>query len=120
MSDLLLDTHVLLWASTDPDRLGPHKRDAYEHLSHRLFVSAVSYAEIAIERAIGKLVMALAIDDLLSPLEAQPLALSAAHAAAIERLPMLHRDPFDRLLAAQAWCEEYELVTADGACSPTP
>ncbi len=113
MSELLLDTYVLLWASNEPDRLGPRTRNQLQDPSHRLFVSAVSYAEIAIKRSIGKLVLTVSIEDLLAPLGAQPLALSAVHATAIERLPMLHRDPFDRMLAAQASCEDYELVTAD-------
>lgn len=113
MTDLLLDSHVLLWANNEPDRLGSHTRTCLQDPTNQLFVSAVSYAEIAIKRSIGKLVMTMAIDDLLAPLGAKQLSLSASHAMAIERLPLLHRDPFDRLLAAQASCEGFELVTAD-------
>jgi PIN domain nuclease of toxin-antitoxin system len=82
-------------------------------LAHRLLVSSVSVAEIAIKRSIGKLTMAMPVADLLASLGAEGLALTTAHAAAIERLPHLHRDPFDRLLAAQALSDDLVLVTAD-------
>ncbi len=113
MSDLLLDTHVLLWANGDPDRLGPATIELLEDPTSRLFVSAVSVAEIAIKRSIGKLDMPITIDALTDALAALPLALDTTHAAAVERLPLLHRDPFDRLLAAQVLVEQQTLVTAD-------
>lgn len=113
MTDLLIDTHVLLWANATPERLGRNTVVELTQAGSNLFVSAVTVAEIAIKRSIGKLRMTLAISDLLAPLDARELALSMAHAEALERLPMLHRDPFDRLLAAQASCDGLTLVTAD-------
>ncbi|HNI35985.1 MAG TPA: type II toxin-antitoxin system VapC family toxin [Microthrixaceae bacterium] len=113
MTGLLLDTHVLLWANAAPERLGRNTVAEITQIGSNLFVSAVTVAEIAIKRSIGKLRMTLAISDLLAPLDARELALSMAHAEALERLPMLHRDPFDRLLAAQASCDGLTLVTAD-------
>lgn len=113
MTGLLLDTHVLLWANAAPERLGRNAVAEITQIGSNLFVSAVTVAEIAIKRSIGKLRMTLAISDLLAPLDARELALSMAHAEALERLPMLHRDPFDRLLAAQASCDGLTLVTAD-------
>lgn len=78
-----------------------------------VFISAVSVAEISIKRSIGKLNMAISVADLFGPLGALELDLSATHAQAVERLPLLHRDPFDRLLAAQALEENLTLVSAD-------
>ncbi|HET8929315.1 MAG TPA: type II toxin-antitoxin system VapC family toxin [Acidimicrobiales bacterium] len=113
MTDLLLDTHVLLWANGDPTRLGPTTTARLEDPAARLFVSAVSVAEIAIKRSIGKLQMPMPIDALVEALGATSLDLSSTHAAAVEQLPLLHRDPFDRLLAAQSSAEDCTLVTAD-------
>lgn len=113
MTGLLLGTHVLLWANAAPERLGRNAVAEITQIGSNLFVSAVTVAEIAIKRSIGKLRMTLAISDLLAPLDARELALSMAHAEALERLPMLHRDPFDRLLAAQASCDGLTRVTAD-------
>lgn len=113
MSDLLLDTHVLLWANGDPSRLGPIATAHLQDPVNRLLVSAVSVAEIAIKRSIGKLEMPMPIDDLVEALGAAWLDLTSTHAAAVERLPLLHRDPFDRLLAAQALVETVTLLTAD-------
>lgn len=113
MTTYLLDTHVLLWASSDPSRLGPSTTRLLTDASVALAVSSISVAEIAIKRAIGRLVMSAPIAALLEPLDATVLPLTLEHAEAVERLPMLHRDPFDRLLAAQATVERAVLVTAD-------
>lgn len=113
MSRLLLDTHVLLWANAAPDRLGPSSTERLLDPSVELLVSAVSVAEIAIKRSIGRLSMSLPTASLMEPLAAVELALTNEHAAALERLPLLHRDPFDRLLAAQAMSDGVTLLTAD-------
>lgn len=113
MSGLLLDTHVLLWASADPARLGPATSALLVDPTVRLHVSAVSVAEIAIKRSIGKLEMDVPVSALLGPLGASGLALTPEQAEAVERLPLLHRDPFDRLLLAHAMIEDLQLVTAD-------
>lgn len=113
MNRILLDTHVLIWANSTPDRLGSTARATLTDPVNSLVVSAVSVAEIAVKRSIGKLTMPMAISDLLTALDAEELPLTAAHAAEVERLPMLHRDPFDRLLAGQAAHERLTLLTAD-------
>lgn len=113
MPDLLLDTHVLLWASSEPDRLGGLTTSHLLDASNRVLVSAVSAAEIAIKRSIGKLDMAMPVQALMEPIGAEELALTVVHASAAERIPLIHRDPFDRLLAAQALAESLTLVSAD-------
>lgn len=113
MTTLLLDTHVLLWANERPERLSSQAVEALENPSNRLLVSSVSVAEIEIKRRLGKLSMEHSCQTLVSRLDAAWLDLTAAHAMGLRALPMLHADPFDRLLMAQAIAEDCPLVTAD-------
>lgn len=113
MNGLLLDTHVVLWASSQPERLGPIATARLLDETTELYVSAVSAAEIAVKRSIGKLEMDVETDRLLGPLGAAELPLSIDHANATSRLELIHRDPFDRLLIAQALHEGLTLMTAD-------
>lgn len=113
MAALLLDTHVLLWANERPERLSAQAVEALENPSNRLLVSSVSVAEIEIKRRLGKLSMEHSCQTLVSRLDAAWLDLTAAHAMGLRALPMLHADPFDRLLMAQAISHGCPLVTAD-------
>ncbi|MCY4494217.1 MAG: type II toxin-antitoxin system VapC family toxin [Acidimicrobiaceae bacterium] len=113
MVSLLLDTHVLLWANEAPERLSPDAVTALEDPGNELLVSPVSVAEIEIKRQLGKLSMRHSCAELVEHLGARWLDLTAAHAAGIRVLPTLHRDPFDRLLVAQAIAENLALVTSD-------
>jgi PIN domain nuclease of toxin-antitoxin system len=110
--NLLLDTHVLLWWLADSRRLSKRARTVIED-SEIVWVSAVSAWEIETKRARGLLE---APDDLETTLRAhdlKSLALTMAHAVAAGRLPHHHRDPFDRMLIAQAAIESLALLTAD-------
>jgi PIN domain nuclease of toxin-antitoxin system len=110
---LLLDTHVLLWALADAPDLTDPERDAITDPRHPVFVSAVSAWEITIKKALGKL---RAPDDLVDQLERRrftALDVTVEHAVAVGDLPDHHRDPFDRLLIAQARVERLTLVTRD-------
>lgn len=115
---LLLDTHAALWFLSGDQRLG---ENAQRHLiddANRVLLSAAVVWEVAIKRSLGRLVVA---DDYLSLLldaGVQPLAISVDHAAAIENLPPHHRDPFDRILVAQAGIEGAALVSRDDALLP--
>lgn len=111
---LLLDTHVVLWALIDPGQLDATCRGMIEDGANEVYVSAVSAWEIEIKRALGKLD---APDDLEEQLQAARLVelpLRVAHVRVLRRLPPLHRDPFDRMLLAQAAAEQLTLVTRDG------
>jgi PIN domain nuclease of toxin-antitoxin system len=111
----LLDTQVYLWFLADSSRLSRKARTLIAG-AERVFVSAASVWEAAIKQAIGKL--AAAPDDLVAGIEGSgfiELPVTAAHGARVAGLPELHRDPFDRLLVAQAMHEPLHLLTADTA-----
>ncbi len=112
---LLLDTHVLLWWGADDTRLPDSWRPVIADPAHDIYVSSVSIAEMAIKASLGKL---SASRDLLAALENEDflsLSLTSAHAAQLWNLPWHHRDPFDRMLIAQASVEDLTVVTVDPA-----
>ncbi|WP_277208725.1 type II toxin-antitoxin system VapC family toxin [Isoptericola croceus] len=115
----LLDTHTFVWLLGSPDRLSDDLRATLATTENRLLVSAVSAMEIATKVRLGKLDDAAALVDAwerrVDDLDAEPLDLTTAHALHAGSMRWGHRDPFDRLLAAQAMIENIALVTADPA-----
>jgi PIN domain nuclease of toxin-antitoxin system len=113
----LLDTHVLLWWFFDDPKLDTVCRDIICNPNHRILVSSASAWEIATKYRIGKLPEAQQIVGAYSQLllEAKfiELAITAAHAIRAGSLPILHRDPFDRILMAQAELESLPIITYD-------
>lgn len=124
MSRLLLDTHALLWAVAAPDRLSAPVRQHLLDPSTDLLVSAASAWEIATKHRLGKLPDAAVLldgwDDALVQLRADPLPITHGDALRAGRYGTTHRDPFDRLLAAQAEHRGARLVTADAAFAAFP
>jgi PIN domain nuclease of toxin-antitoxin system len=113
VSRLLVDTHALLWWLTDDAGLSSAARDAIADPANEPLVSTASIWELAIKRSLGKL---SAPDDLPAQVLTGGfawLAVSAEHAWAVRRLPLHHRDPFDRLLVAQSLRERVDIVTRD-------
>ncbi len=112
---VLLDTHVLVWAATTPERLGSDL--AVIEAADSRIVSAVCIWELAIKQRLGKLTVGSDVRTwtrrVTSELVLDHLPVTAEHAAAVEHLPDVHRDPFDRLLVAQAVAEGAVLITAD-------
>lgn len=111
----LLDTHALLWWLFDDPRLGTAARSAVADPANGVFVSAASVWEVAIMRSAGKL---RAPDDLVEQVDAagfERLPIGFDHVERVGALPRHHRDPFDRLLVAQAQIEGATLVTGDRA-----
>ena len=112
---LLLDTHILLWVMLDDRQLSARARRLIAD-ADSLHVSTVSLWELAIKRSLGKLRLDVdALDAHLSGNAIQPLAISWAHARQLRALPVLHGDPFDRMLVAQALSEPMRLLTHDAA-----
>jgi PIN domain nuclease of toxin-antitoxin system len=112
---LLLDTHVWLWAMVSPERLNQATRTAIADPTNEAWLSVASAWETAIKRALGKLALdpALLVDVSIQQLRIQVLPIALDHALEAASLPAHHRDPFDRMLVAQARLEGLTLVTAD-------
>ena len=113
MSQLLLDTHALLWALTSPDRLNEFARNAISDPSNDVFVSAVSGWEIALKSNLGKLDVPANVIEMIEATGFDHLSITFAHGVEAGSLPLYHRDPFDRLLVAQARLNDLVLVTRD-------
>ncbi len=113
---LLLDTHVLLWAASEPDRLSQAARSLIEAEENELFFSAVSLWEIVIKNGLGRAdfqVDARLLRRGLLGNGYRELPISSEHAVAVESLPLHHKDPFDRMLISQSIVEGFTLLTAD-------
>ena len=120
---ILLDTHVLLWAAGDPDRLSPSARVLIEDPANDLYFSAASLWEVAIKSGLGRddfRVDPRVLRRALLEHGYTELAITGAHAVAVDLLPPIHRDPFDRLLVAQAQIEAMTLLTADTTVADYP
>jgi PIN domain nuclease of toxin-antitoxin system len=115
---LLLDTHVVLWWTHDSQRLSAAVRELLADPRHDVLLSAVVAWEIAVKRALGKLTVRAGLVEELVRGGARELAVSIAHATAVEALPPHHRDPFDRMLVVQARAEAAILVSSDPALRP--
>jgi PIN domain nuclease of toxin-antitoxin system len=119
----LLDTHVFLWLNTQPERLGKHL-SLIEDRSNELLFSAVGSWEIAIKHALGRLPLPEPperyVPSRMRAIGATGLAVEHSHALAVASLPSLHRDPFDRLLVAQAGLLDVPIITADSILAEYP
>lgn len=116
---LLLDTHAFLWFIGGDERLSPRARELLEDMNNDAYLSIASVWEMAIKISLGRL-------QLLQPFETfipyqlslnriGLLAITLSHAARVATLPFYHRDPFDRLLVAQAQVEQMSIVSSDPA-----
>lgn len=115
---LLLDTHILLWALADPEKLPERGRALIEDETNSILFSAASIWEIAIKSQAGRVNFPFAPDRIAHAAEKTgftELPVSAKHSAAVCDLPLHHRDPFDRILVAQAIAEPARLLTVDAA-----
>jgi len=110
--NLLLDSHILLWCLADSPKLPAAARRAVARAG-LVYVSVATVWELGLKAANGKLVFPRDIEDELRANQFEPLPVSIAHALAAARLPFHHRDPFDRMLVAQARLESLTLVTVD-------
>jgi PIN domain nuclease of toxin-antitoxin system len=119
----LLDTHLLLWAAGQPERLSKPAKELIENPDNALNFSAASIWEIAIKSTLGRedfkadsrLIRRGLIDN-----GYQEIPISSEHAAGVQALPLVHKDPFDRLLIAQSLSEGMPLVTVDPLLSQYP
>jgi PIN domain nuclease of toxin-antitoxin system len=113
---VLLDTHLLLWTAVRPDRLPPAARIVFDDPGNELFFSAASVWEVAIKRGLGRPDFQVDPSVLRRGLLENgytELTITSDHAIAAGLLPLLHKDPFDRILVAQATVEAITLLTSD-------
>lgn len=114
--DVLIDTHVLIWATLEPERLSPTARTVLESARYRIRVSPICNWEMVIQSQAGKWTFKdpanLAVR-MASTLDAQWLGIEPDDILCLSFLPQLHKDPFDRMLLAQAVSRSIPLVTAD-------
>jgi PIN domain nuclease of toxin-antitoxin system len=114
MRRFLLDTHVFLWWLSDDPALGAEARQMIGEPRNQVLVSAASIWEISIKQAKGMLEAPEDLEALVEDEGFTKLPISLFHGQQAGKLPEIHRDPFDRMLIAQAQAEGLELVTADG------
>ncbi len=114
---LLLDTHILLWWLANDHSLSSTAADLIRDPANMIFVSAVSHWEIWLKESLGKLRVPEVFERRLAAEAFESLPLTATQARQVARLPWHHRDPFDRMLVAQAKVEHLVLLTADSALS---
>jgi PIN domain nuclease of toxin-antitoxin system len=111
---LLIDTHAFLWFVAGDRQLSRSARRAIEHNEGGWWLSAASVWELSIKWSLGRLTLPAPLDEYIAEKVRQGLQILSvewAHAAAVERLPFHHRDPFDRLIVAQAQIERFTVVT---------
>ncbi len=109
---LLLDTHVVLWWLTDDRTLSDDIKDRLDH-EPDVYVSSATIWEVAVKQAIGKIKEPADLPERIRGSGFRQLPITFEHAIAAGRLPLIHRDPFDRMLVAQARVEDLTLVTRD-------
>jgi len=118
---LLLDTHVFLWLNDDPERLSKTVKDLCSSGAHEFYLSMASPWEMQIKSQLDKLSLTMPIEELVNKntlennIKLLPIELS--HISCLEQLPPHHRDPFDRLIIAQAVVEGMTIVSVDHAFS---
>lgn len=117
---LLLDTHALLWALARPAELASEARRRLQDPGNTVFVSVASAWEMEIKRALGKLDSPSDLSEQMQRQRFTELPVRLRHIQALPGLPALHRDPFDRLLVAQAIADELIVVTRDARIRAYP
>ena len=109
----LLDTHILLWWLGNNPSLKPQARELIANPNNAIFLSAVTLWEIWLKQSIGKLTLPVDFEPRLAKEGFESLPLSSEHTKIVSTLPWHHRDPFDRMLVAQAMATNFKLLTVD-------
>jgi len=118
--NVLVDTHVLIWMLEGDIRLSPRRRRILSDPANQVYVSVLSFWEIAIKTSNGKLSISKSLNEVINEVSSSSsviLGVDPMHTLAVSALPFHHRDPFDRMLIAQAQIEFLDLMTSDSAFS---
>lgn len=111
--NLLLDTHIFLWALSDTDKLSSEAIKLIQNEDNIVFVSVVTLWELQIKKSLGKIKLPKLFEENIPQYGYEILNVNLNHVSELNNLPMIHRDPFDRMLIAQAKAEHLSLVTKD-------
>jgi PIN domain nuclease of toxin-antitoxin system len=111
--NIIIDTHIFLWALSDPNKINAAKRQALEDLSNTIYVSAVSIAELMIKASVKKLQIDFDPVEMAKESGFALLDFSAEAALLLKDMPFHHKDPFDRMLIAQSITDNYPIMTED-------
>ncbi len=110
---ILLDTHIFLWMLTSPERLSDKRRYELETPANEVFLSAMSIAELMMKHAIGKIHVEFDPLEMAKEMRIEILSFSGDHAMLLGKMPLHHKDPFDRMIIAQAIVNRLPLMSDD-------
>ena len=110
---IIIDTHNYLWALAKPNKIATEKRRELESLANTIYVSSITIAELMLKASLGKLTIDFDPLVLTEEMGFVPLDFSAADAVLLKTLPFHHRDPFDRMLIAQAIAQKFSIMSDD-------
>ncbi|WP_198265497.1 type II toxin-antitoxin system VapC family toxin [sulfur-oxidizing endosymbiont of Gigantopelta aegis] len=110
--NIIIDTHIFIWLLKDPERLGAEHTQVLKS-PHDFFLSSISIAEIMIKSSIGKLNLGYEPLDMALKSGLKILDFKGEDASYLKKLPLHHKDPFDRMLIAQSLCQEFPIMTRD-------
>ena len=110
---ILLDTHIFLWMLTSPERLNDKRRYELETPANEVFLSAMSIAELMIKHTIGKIHVEFDPLEMAKEMRIEILSFSGDHAMLLGKMPLHHKDPFDRMIIAQAIVNRLPLMSDD-------
>jgi PIN domain nuclease of toxin-antitoxin system len=110
---ILLDTHIFLWMLTSPERLNDKRRYELETPANEVFLSAMSIAELMIKHAIGEIQVEFDPLEMAKEMRLEILSFSGDHAMLLGKMPLHHKDPFDRMIIAQAFVNRLPLMSDD-------
>lgn len=111
--NLLLDTHIFLWALSNTDKLSSETIKLIQNEDNIVFVSVATLWELQIKKSLGKIKLPKLFEESIPQYGYEILNVNLNHVSKLNNLPMIHRDPFDRMLIAQAKAEHLSLVTKD-------
>ena len=110
---IIIDTHIFLWAISEPNKLSKKQRQELETLSNIIYVSSVTITELMIKSSIGKLQIDFDPISIAKDSGFEMLDFSAEDALALKEMPFYHKDPFDRMLISQAMNRKFYLMSSD-------